>query len=146
LRDYVLCQHIVTQISREHLRRLLKKGHSVSNRVQRKLISHDPQRPAIMARIRRIWRQLPRRGRLLFFDVKPVAVKAYGGRRYTSAKKLVLPRAQKTRGGSISSSRMMPFPGAFIGPAILAKVRNYVCQFMRPRATLVPESAALGGA
>jgi transposase len=31
LRDYVLCQHIVTQISREHLRRLLKKGAFSSN-------------------------------------------------------------------------------------------------------------------
>ena len=31
LRDYVLQQHIVDQISREHLRRLLKKGASASN-------------------------------------------------------------------------------------------------------------------
>jgi transposase len=35
---------------------------------------------------------------LLFFDVKPVYVKAYGGRRYTSAPCLVLPRQQRTRG------------------------------------------------
>ena len=35
---------------------------------------------------------------LLFFDVKPVYVKAYGGRRYPSAARLVLPRQQKTRG------------------------------------------------
>lgn len=35
---------------------------------------------------------------MVFFDTKPIAVKAYGGRRYTSAKKLVLPRRQKTRG------------------------------------------------
>jgi hypothetical protein len=34
---------------------------------------------------------------LLFFDVKPVVVKAYGGRRYTSAKRLVLERWQKVR-------------------------------------------------
>ena len=35
---------------------------------------------------------------LLFFDEQPIAVKAYGGRRYTSSKRLVLERAQKTRG------------------------------------------------
>jgi transposase len=35
---------------------------------------------------------------MVFFDTKPIAVKAYGGRRYTSAKKLVLSRRQKTRG------------------------------------------------
>jgi hypothetical protein len=35
---------------------------------------------------------------LLFFDVQPITVKAYGGRRYTSAPRLVLPAAQKTRG------------------------------------------------
>jgi hypothetical protein len=34
----------------------------------------------------------------VFFDIKPVTVKAYGGRQYTAAKKLVLSRAQKTRG------------------------------------------------
>jgi hypothetical protein len=33
----------------------------------------------------------------LFFDVKPVAIKAYGGRRY-STKRLVLARGQKTYG------------------------------------------------
>lgn len=35
---------------------------------------------------------------LLFFDEQPIAVKAYGGRRYTGAKRLILERAQKTRG------------------------------------------------
>lgn len=35
---------------------------------------------------------------MLFFDIKPIAVKAYGGCRYTSAKRLVLERYQKTRG------------------------------------------------
>ena len=35
---------------------------------------------------------------LVFFDVKPVTVKAYGGRRFTSAKRLILERRQKTRG------------------------------------------------
>lgn len=66
--------------------------------VQRKLISHDPQRHAILARIRAAWRHLPRNGALILFDIQPIAVKAYGGRRYTSAKRLVLERYQKTRG------------------------------------------------
>jgi hypothetical protein len=41
---------------------------------------------------------LPKNGVLLFFDVKPITVKAYGGRRFTSAQRLVLARYQKTRG------------------------------------------------
>jgi transposase len=35
---------------------------------------------------------------MLFFDSQPIAVKAYGGRRYTSAQRLVLEQRQKTRG------------------------------------------------
>jgi transposase len=35
---------------------------------------------------------------LLFFDVQPIPVKAYGGSRFTSARRLVLEKAQKTRG------------------------------------------------
>jgi hypothetical protein len=45
-----------------------------------------------------VWRHLPKNGVLLFFDVKPITVKAYGGRRFTSAQRLVLARYQKTRG------------------------------------------------
>lgn len=67
-------------------------------RIQRKLISSDPQRPAILARIRWRWRHLSQHGVVLFFDVKPVVVKAYGGRQYTAKKRLVLERRQKTRG------------------------------------------------
>ncbi len=50
-----------------------------------KLISHDPRRLAILGRIRLIWRKLPPNGVLLFFDEQPIAVKAYGGWRYTTA-------------------------------------------------------------
>jgi len=67
-------------------------------RVERKLVTHDPRRRAILARIRWVWRHLPRRGVWLFFDVQPMPVKAYGGRRFTAAKRLVLEKAQKTRG------------------------------------------------
>jgi len=67
-------------------------------RVGRTLISHDPRRRAILARIRWVWQHLPRRGVWLSFDVQPIPVKAYGGRRFPSAKRLVLEKAQKTRG------------------------------------------------
>lgn len=45
-----------------------------------------------------IFRHLPKNGVLLFFDIKPVAVKTYGGYRWTREKRPVLPRQQKTRG------------------------------------------------
>jgi transposase len=91
-------RRLLKQISLEHLRRLLKKGKIRFQRVQRKLISHDPQRRAILARIKYVFKHLPPQGVLLYFDVKPVAVKAYGGRRFSAAKRLVLERYQKTRG------------------------------------------------
>ena len=100
-------------------------------RVQRKLLSQDPRRRAILARLRLLWQRLPRAGVLVFFDVKPVAVKAYGGRRYTSARRLVLARAQKTRGFfylfllyEVNSGRVH---WAFLN----GKASGQVCQFMR---------------
>src|SRR5262249_61502228 len=74
-----------------------KRGFAL-RRVQRKLTSTDPRRRAILARIRACWRHRPRGGVLLFFDVQPITVKAYGGRRYTRARRLVLARHQKIRG------------------------------------------------
>jgi hypothetical protein len=52
----------------------------------------------ILHRLRRWWQHRPRGAILAFFDVKPIAVKAYGGRCYTRARRLVLQRNQKTRG------------------------------------------------
>lgn len=61
-------------------------------------MSTDPQRRAILRRLKGLWRRR-RRGELLaFFDVQPITVKAYGGRRYTREKQLILPAKQKTRG------------------------------------------------
>jgi transposase len=98
-RDFLIHQkRLLKQISREHLRGLLKRAGIRFQRVRRKLISHDPHRQAILSRIRRVFRHLPPDGVLLFFDIKPVTVKAYGGRRFSSAKRLVLERYQKTRG------------------------------------------------
>lgn len=45
-----------------------------------------------------IWKHLPANGVLLFFDEQLIAVKAYGGWRYTTAPQLILERGQKTRG------------------------------------------------
>jgi hypothetical protein len=98
--------------------------------VQRKLVSTDPQRPAILRRLRAIWRHRGR-GVLLFFDVKVVAVRAYGGRCYTSARRLVVPLRQKTRGKfylfvcyEVNSGRCRWgfFPG---------KGAVHVCRFLR---------------
>jgi DDE superfamily endonuclease len=52
----------------------------------------------ILHRLRAWWRHRPRGALLAFFDVKPITVKAYGGRCYTTANRLVLQRNQKTRG------------------------------------------------
>lgn len=67
---------------------------------------------------------------LLFFDVQPITVKAYGGRRYTSAKRLVLERRQKIR------AKFYLFALYEVNDQIVrwaffdAKDSDYVCQFM----------------
>jgi transposase len=80
--------------------------------------------------MRLIWRNLPRKGVLLFFDVKPVYVKAYGGRRYTSAKELVLARQQKTRGKFYLFTIYDVCSGCCRWAYLSGKSSEYVCQFM----------------
>ena len=99
--------------------------------MQRKLVSHDPQRNAILARIRAVWRHLPRNGVLIFFDIKPIAVKAYGGRRYTSAKRLVLERYQKTRGFFYLFALYDVKQGRVRWAFYLSKDSQCVCRFMQ---------------
>lgn len=74
---------------------------------------------------------MPRNGALLFFDVQPIAVKAYGGRRYTSEKRLVLSAHQKTRGMFylflIYDVKMGRCRWAFMP----GKGSEWVCRFMR---------------
>ena len=65
-------------------------------RVRRKLLSDDPQRPAILRRLKGLWRHRGRGSLLAFFDVQPITVKAYGGRRYTREKELILAAKQFT--------------------------------------------------
>ena len=104
LRSYLIKYKIVSN-SREHLRRCSKKGLRL-RRVKRKLLSQDPQRRAILRCLRVIWRHRPKQGILLFFDVKVIAVKAYGGRRYTAAKQLVLAQQQRPEGSFTFFSSM----------------------------------------
>lgn len=99
-------------------------------RVERKLISHDPRRLAILACIRLVWRHLPRHGVLLFFDVQPIPVKAYGGRRFTSAKRLVLERAQKTGGFFYLFLAYEVNTGRRRWAFFEGKSSQYVCRFM----------------
>jgi transposase len=100
-------------------------------RVQRKLVSTDPQRLAILSRIRWVWQHLPKDGVLLFFDVKPVFVKAYGGCRYTSAPRLVLPKPQRTRGHFYLFGAYDVATGRRRWAFMEGKSTPYVCRFMR---------------
>lgn len=61
-------------------------------------MSADPQRESILRRLKGLWQHRQRGSLLAFFDVKPVTVKAYGGRRWTSENQLILESKQKTRG------------------------------------------------
>jgi transposase len=74
---------------------------------------------------------LPRAGRLLFFDVQPIAVKAYGGRRYTSAQRLVLARNQKTRGHFYLFAGYDAVSGQVHWKFLPGKGAKWVCQFMK---------------
>jgi len=68
---------------------------------------------------------------LLFFDVKPVTVKAYGGARYTSKPRLVLGRAQKTRGRFYLFLVYDVLSGKARWLYLAGKDSAYVCRFMR---------------
>jgi hypothetical protein len=85
----------------------------------------------ILHRLRTWWQHRPRRAILAFFDVQSITVKAYGGRCYTTAKRLVLQRDQKTRGRfylfllyEVNHGRVhwAFFPG---------KGAKFVCRFLR---------------
>lgn len=99
--------------------------------MRRKLLSTDRQRRAILRRLKGLWRHRRRGSLLAFFDVQPITVKAYGGRRYTREKQLILQAKQKTRGRfylfllylvNHGRARWAFFPG---------KGAGYVCRFMR---------------
>jgi hypothetical protein len=100
-------------------------------RVRRKLLSNDPQRRAILRRLKGLWRHRRRGSLLAFFDVQPITVKAYGGRRYTRAKQLILEAKQKTRGRFYLFLLYEVNHGWVRWAFFAGKGARYVCQFMR---------------
>jgi len=109
--------------------------------VRRTLLSHEPCRQAILSRLRWLWRHLPRHRVLLFFDVQPIAVKAYGGRRYTLAKRLIFARDQKTRGRFYLFLVYDVGSGRSHWAYLPGKSSEYVCQFMRQVRRWYPDQA-----
>jgi DDE superfamily endonuclease len=99
--------------------------------VRRKLLSSDPRRRAILRRLKGSWRHR-RRGELLaFFDVQPITVKAYGGRRYTREKRLILQAKQKTRGRFYLFLLYLVNHGRVRWAFFAGKGAGHVCRFMR---------------
>lgn len=85
----------------------------------------------ILHRLRAWWHNRPRGAILIFFDVQPIAVKAYGGRRYTRAKRLVLRRNQKTRGRFYLFLLYEVNQGRVHWAFYPGKGAKYVCRFLR---------------
>ncbi len=67
----------------------------------------------------------------MFFDVKPIAVKAYGGRRYCSTSRLSIDRKQKTRGFFYLFVSYDVKTGKRFWALMPGKDSACVCQFMR---------------
>ncbi|MDL1893291.1 hypothetical protein FBQ87_10440 [Sphingobacteriales bacterium CHB3] len=74
---------------------------------------------------------MPHSGVMVFFDIKPIAVKAYGGRRYTSAIRLVLERYQKTRGFFYLFALYDVKQGRVRWAFYPSKDSKHVCRFMQ---------------
>ena len=107
-----------------------KRGFSL-RRVRRKLLSNDPQRSAILRRLKGFWQHRQRGCLLAFFDVQPITVKAYGGRRYTREAQLILSAKQKTRGRFYLFVLYEVNHGWTHWAFFAGKGARYVCQFMR---------------
>jgi transposase len=68
-------------------------------RIKRKVYTEDPHRQVILARIAWAIRHLPPGAVVLFMDEKgPITVKRYGGSVWTTAKRVIMHKNQKTRG------------------------------------------------
>ncbi|HEV3440807.1 MAG TPA: hypothetical protein VG122_25865 [Gemmata sp.] len=72
-----------------------------------------------------------REGVLVFFDVKVVAVNAYGGRRYTTANRLILPRNEKTGVSSICFCSTSATEEVAVGRSSSGKGAEYVIRFLQ---------------
>jgi transposase len=99
--------------------------------VRRKLTSHDPQRRAILRRLKGVWRHRRRGSLFAFFDVQPITVKAYGGRRYTREAELILEAKQKTRGRFYLFALYEVTQGRVHWAFHAGKGARHVCRFMR---------------
>jgi hypothetical protein len=99
--------------------------------VRRKLLSNDPQRRAILRRLKGLWRHRRRGSLLAFFDVQPITVKAYGGRRYTREAQLILQSKQSTRGRFYLFALYEVNHGRVHWAFFAGKGARYVCRFMR---------------
>ena len=77
-----------------------------------------------------MFQHLPPHGELVFFDVKPVTVKAYGGRRWSGAR-MVLRKYQKTRGRFYLFTLYAVKQGRIRWRYYHGKDSTYVCRFMR---------------
>src|SRR5262245_44973937 len=100
-------------------------------RVRRKLLSSDPQRRAILRRLKGWWRHRHRGGLLAFVDVQPITVKACGGRRYTRVKERILPAKQKTRGRFYLFLLYLVNHGRVRWAFFPGKGADHVCRFLR---------------
>lgn len=99
--------------------------------MRRKLLSTDPQRRAILRRLKRLWRHRRRGEILAFFDVQPITVKAYGGRRYTREADLILAAKQKTRGRFYLVALYEVNHGRVRWAFTDGNGADHVCQFLR---------------
>ncbi len=94
-------------------------------------MSHDPQRRAILRRLKGFWRHRRRGSLLVFFDVQPITVKAYGGRRYTRENPVILEAKQKTRGRFYLFALYEVNHGWVRWAFFPGKGARYVCLFLR---------------
>jgi transposase len=78
-----------------------------------------------------LWRHRRRGSLLAFFDVQPITVKAYGGRRYTREPELILQAKQKTRGRFYLFLLYEVNRGRVHWAFYPGKSARYVCGFMR---------------
>lgn len=76
---------------------------------------------------------------LLFFDIQPITVKAYGGRRWTSAQQVVLAKHQKTRGRFYLFLLYEVNRARLHWKYLAGKSAREVCQFMRQVRRWYPE-------
>jgi transposase len=84
-----------------------------------------------LRRLKGFWRHRRRGSLLAFFDVQPITVKAYGGRRYSREKQLILEAKQKTRGRFYLFALYEVNQGWVHWAFFPGKGARYVCRFLR---------------